>query len=186
MLNNRIACHGSPVKKNSVEMAKTEVKPCVTKKLSPDELKAELEKMGVRDMRMKSGLTKVTLQSYIDDGLTCDELAKASGLSKSTVIKKAEQCGLKDEMKKNEPKKKMGRPRKNPPVDVAPDIIPSEPSEMSEPAVTENKKCIITLDDIDKSIEKVHHDLDDLMATKCTIERMAAGNEIAVEVDADA
>ena len=141
MLNNRIACHGSSVKKKSVEMAKTEVKPCVTKKLSPDEIAAELEKMGVKDMR------------------------------------------------KTETKKKPGRPRKNQPVDVAPDIIPSEPSEMSEPvkpAVTENKKCIITLDDIDKAIEKVHYDLDDLMATKRTIERMAAGNEIAVEVDADA
>lgn len=138
MLNNGIACHGYPVKKKSVEMANTEVKPCVTKKLSPDEIAAELEKMGVRDMR------------------------------------------------KTEPKKKPGRPKKN---KIAPDIIPSEPSEMSEPAepaVKENKKCIITLDDIDKAIEKVHHDLDDLMATKRTIERMAAGNEIAVEVDADA
>ena len=100
---------GTPVKMPEREMYKTEVKPCRTIKASPEEIAAELKKLGLEENRMMQNmLIKEDLERYLDEGLSVDEIANATGLAVSTIIGKAKRYGLAGSLALNDKPKQEG------------------------------------------------------------------------------
>ena len=187
--DGRITAHGSPVRRKDREMYKTEVKPCRTKKLSKEELDNELRKIGVEGKpMMQNTLIKEDLEMFLDEGLSCDEIANATGLSKGCIIQKAKRYGLEVSMRMNEKPKQEdtvpavtskqkragGEEMIKPKQDIKePAQKPvSEAQESETGKCAEKKPCKISLDDI---IDDVAQDLEDLKTTKMVLRKMADG-----------
>ena len=187
--DGRITAHGSPVRRKDREMYKTEVKPCRTKKLSKEELDNELRKIGVEGKpMMQNTLIKEDLEMFLDEGLSCDEIANATGLSKGCIIQKAKRYGLEVSMRMNEKPKQEdtvpavtgkqkragGEEMTKPKQDIKePAQKPVSEAQESETGKCEEKKpCKISLDDI---IDDVAQDLEDLKTTKMVLRKMADG-----------
>ena len=187
--DGRITAHGSPVRRKDREMYKTEVKPCRTKKLSKEELDNELRKIGVEGKpMMQNTLIKEDLEMFLDEGLSCDEIANATGLSKGCIIQKAKRYGLEVSMRMNEKPKQEdivpavtgkqkragGEEMTKPKQDIKePAQKPvSEAQESETGKCAEKKPCKISLDDI---IDDVAHDLEDLKTTKMVLRKLADG-----------
>ena len=187
--DGRITVHGSPVRRNDREMYNTEVKPCRTKKLSKEELDNELRKIGVEGKpMMQNTLIKEDLEMFLDDGLSCDEIANATGLSKGCIIQKAKRYGLEVSMRMNEKPKQEdtvpavtgkqkragGEEMTKPKQDIKePAQKPVSEAQESETGKCEEKKpCKISLDDI---IDDVAQDLEDLKTTKMVLRKLADG-----------
>ena len=187
--DGRITAHGSPVRRKDREMYKTEVKPCRTKKLSKEELDNELRKIGVEGKpMMQNTLIKEDLEMFLDDGLSCDEIANATGLSKGCIIQKAKRYGLEVSMRMNEKPKQEdtvpavtskqkragGEEMTKPKQDIKePAQKPvSEAQESETGKCAEKKPCKISLDDI---IDDVAQDLEDLKTTKMVLRKLADG-----------
>ena len=187
--DGRITAHGSPVRRKDREMYKTEVKPCRTKKLSKEELDNELRKIGVEGKpMMQNTLIKEDLEMFLDEGLSCDEIANATGLSKGCIIQKAKRYGLEVSMRMNEKPKQEdtvpavtgkqkragGEEMTKPKQDIKePAQKPvSEAQESETGKCAEKKPCKISLDDI---IDDVAQDLEDLKTTKMVLRKLADG-----------
>lgn len=187
--DGRITAHGSPVRRKDREMYKTEVKPCRTKKLSKEELDNELRKIGVEGKpMMQNTLIKEDLEMFLDEGLSCDEIANTTGLSKGCIIQKAKRYGLEVSMRMNEKPKQEdtvpavtgkqkragGEEMTKPKQDIKePAQKPvSEAQESETGKCAEKKPCKISLDDI---IDDVAHDLEDLKTTKMVLRKLADG-----------
>ena len=187
--DGRITAHGSPVRRKDREMYKTEVKPCRTKKLSKEELDNELRKIGVEGKpMMQNTLIKEDLEMFLDEGLSCDEIANATGLSKGCIIQKAKRYGLEVSMQMNEKPKQEdtvptvtikqkragGEETTKPKQDIKePAQKPvSEAQESETGKCAEKKPCKISLDDI---IDDVAQDLEDLKTTKMVLRKLADG-----------
>ena len=187
--DGRITAHGSPVRRKDREMYKTEVKPCRTKKLSKEELDNELRKIGVEEKpMMQNTLIKEDLEMFLDEGLSCDEIANATGLSKGCIIQKAKRYGLEVSMRMNEKPKQEdtvpavtgkqkragGEEMTKPKQDIKePAQKPvSEAQESETGKCAEKKPCKISLDDI---IDDVAQDLEDLKTTKMVLRKLADG-----------
>ena len=187
--DGRITAHGSPVRRKDREMYKTEVKPCRTKKLSKEELDNELRKIGVEGKpMMQNTLIKEDLEMFLDEGLSCDEIANATGLSKGCIIQKAKRYGLEVSMRMNEKPKQEdtvpavtskqkragGEEMIKPKQDIKePAQKPVSEAQESETGKCEEKKpCKISLDDI---IDDVAQDLEDLKTTKMVLRKLADG-----------
>ena len=187
--DGRITAHGSPVRRKDREMYKTEVKPCRTKKLSKEELDNELRKIGVEGKpMMQNTLIKEDLEMFLDEGLSCDEIANATGLSKGCIIQKAKRYGLEVSMRMNEKPKQEdtvpavtgkqkragGEEMTKPKQDIKePAQKPVSEAQESETGKCEEKKpCKISLDDI---IDDVAQDLEDLKTTKMVLRKLADG-----------
>ena len=190
--DGRITAHGSPVRRKDREMYKTEVKPCRTKKLSKEELDNELRKIGVEGKpMMQNTLIKEDLEMFLDEGLSCDEIANATGLSKGCIIQKAKRYGLEVSMRMNEKPKQEdtvpavtskqkragGEEMTKPKQDIKePAQKPVSEAQEGETGKCEEKKpCKITLDDIEDAISKVAQDLEDLKTTKMVLRKLADG-----------
>ena len=187
--DGRITAHGSPVRRKDREMYKTEVKPCRTKKLSKEELDNELRKIGVEGKpMMQNTLIKEDLEMFLDEGLSCDEIANTTGLSKGCIIQKAKRYGLEVSMRMNEKPKQEdtvpavtgkqkragGEEMTKPKQDIKePAQKPvSEAQESETGKCAEKKPCKISLDDI---IDDVAQDLEDLKTTKMVLRKLADG-----------
>ena len=187
--DGRITAHGSPVRRKDREMYKTEVKPCRTKKLSKEELDNELRKIGVEGKpMMQNTLIKEDLEMFLDEGLSCDEIANTTGLSKGCIIQKAKRYGLEVSMRMNEKPKQEdtvpavtgkqkragGEEMTKPKQDIKePAQKPVSEAQESETGKCEEKKpCKISLDDI---IDDVAQDLEDLKTTKMVLRKLADG-----------
>lgn len=187
--DGRITVHGSPVRRKDREMYNTEVKPCRTKKLSKEELDNELRKIGVEGKpMMQNTLIKEDLEMFLDDGLSCDEIANTTGLSKGCIIQKAKRYGLEVSMRMNEKPKQEdivpavtgkqkragGEEMTKPKQDIKePAQKPVSEARESETGKCEEKKpCKISLDDI---IDDVAQDLEDLKTTKMVLRKLADG-----------
>ena len=187
--DGRITAHGSPVRRKDREMYKTEVKPCRTKKLSKEELDNELRKIGVEGKpMMQNTLIKEDLEMFLDEGLSCDEIANATGLSKGCIIQKAKRYGLEVSMRMNEKPKQedtvpavtskqkraggeeMTKPKQDIKEPAQKPVNEAQESETGKCA--EKKPCKISLDDI---IDDVAQDLEDLKTTKMVLRKLADG-----------
>ena len=187
--DGRITAHGSPVRRKDREMYKTEVKPCRTKKLSKEELDNELRKIGVEGKpMMQNTLIKEDLEMFLDEGLSCDEIANATGLSKGCIIQKAKRYGLEVSMRMNEKPKQedtvpavtskqkraggeeMTKPKQDIKEPAQKSVNEAQESETGKCA--EKKPCKISLDDI---IDDVAQDLEDLKTTKMVLRKLADG-----------
>ena len=187
--DGRITAHGSPVRRKDREMYKTEVKPCRTKKLSKEELDNELRKIGVEGKpMMQNTLIKEDLEMFLDEGLSCDEIANATGLSKGCIIQKAKRYGLEVSMRMNEKPKQedtvpavtskqkraggeeMAKTKQD--IEEPAQKPVSEAQESETGKCAEKKPCKISLDDI---IDDVAQDLEDLKTTKMVLRKLADG-----------
>ena len=187
--DGRITAHGSPVRRKDREMYKTEVKPCRTKKLSKEELDNELRKIGVEGKpMMQNTLIKEDLEMFLDEGLSCDEIANTTGLSKGCIIQKAKRYGLEVSMRMNEKPKQedtvpavtskqkraggeeMAKTKQD--IEEPAQKPVSEAQESETGKCAEKKPCKISLDDI---IDDVAQDLEDLKTTKMVLRKLADG-----------
>ena len=137
---------------------------------------------------MQNTLIKEDLEMFLDEGLSCDEIANATGLSKGCIIQKAKRYGLEVSMRMNEKPKQedtvpavtskqkraggeeMTKPKQDIKEPAQKSVNEAQESETGKCA--EKKPCKISLDDI---IDDVAQDLEDLKTTKMVLRKLADG-----------
>jgi hypothetical protein len=184
----------TPVPRSNAGRRDTKPMACKTKRCTPEEIAQELAKLGIKgeNTMMQNTLIKEDLEKYLDEGLSCDEIANTTGLTVGTIKGKAKRYGLltamllNDKPKQQEtitpiPQNRAEEPKKQSSTQAYALKDKNRTSEASEKITAkseEGKPRKITLDNLDEAIVSAAQQLEDLKTTKMVLQRMAEGSNL--------